>query len=222
MPKTDNPATALAAAVAMIDFEQTNSEIDRLDAEQKAASAKAEEAEAEARRLVEEISNWSGPDAEALADQLLAGASAAEVAAAAPTKEQLVERRHNLLATAGALRDRAQQARRDREEVANSQGQAIASAAGDFIGALMERQRAAARIILDADAALQAIKRMTGAYIAEERASTRARKGLTGMDSLLGHVDRITVPADVVEALKPVEARAKGLRAVVPVTVSAY
>lgn len=212
--------TALAAALAAIDFGESNAEIDRLEAERSSANAKAEEAEAEALRLIEKIQNWNGPDAEALADQLLAGASAAEVAASAPTKEQLVERRLNLLATAGALRERGDRARRDRDEVATSQSLAIAEAASEFVEAMVDRQREAARAIMDADAAIQCIKSLCGCYIAGEPASARARKGVSGMDSLLGHIDRVTVPAEVVAALKPLETRATGLRSSVPVTVA--
>lgn len=220
MLKTDTIAPALATALASIDFSETNAEIERLDREQRTANDKAAEAESEAQRLAQELSDWTGPDSEALADAVLAGASPAEAALAAPTRETLADKRAALLAAAGALRDRAAKARRGRDEVAASQRLAIASAAGGFVEALAEEQQEAARAIVNADAALQALKWLTDTHIGPELASARARKGVTGMDSILGHVDRIAVPSDVVEALKPLETRAKGLRAAVPVTVA--
>lgn len=219
MPK-DETTIALAAAVAAVDFEATNAEIARLDAERQTANDKAAEAEAEAQRLVEEIRNWNGPDAEALADAMLAGASPGETALAAPTREQLQDRRQAMLATAGALRDRAQRASRDRDEVAASQRLAILDAAHEFMEAQMKVQMRAAQDMINAVAAVDAVRWITGNNLAGSIASRQARRGVTGADSLLGPVDRIAVPASVVEALRPLEGRAKGLYAPAPVTVA--
>lgn len=215
--KNSTSATTLAAALGMIDFEQTNSEIERLDNDRMTATQKAEEAEREAQRLSVELRDWTGPDPEALADLVLGGASPAEAALAAPTREQLVDRRMALLATANALRDRAERARNDREAVVASQRQAVYEAAEAFMEELQAIQARAAQELVAAIAAADAVREMAG-FTYGDVISSKARRGVTGADSILGPVDRIRVPDDVVAALKPLEAKVKGLRPV-PVTV---
>lgn len=218
MPKSATATTDLAAAVLAIDFAESNAEMARLDAEQRTAHQKAAEAEAEAERLGEEIRNWSGPNAETLADAMLAGASPGETALAAPTREQLVDRRQAMLATAGALRERAERWRQERDDVAASQRLAILDAAEVFIAEQMRLQCQAAQELVNAIAAVNAVREMAGLNY-EDVTISKARRGVTGADSILGPVDRIAVPADLVTALKPLEARAKGLRPV-PVTIA--
>lgn len=217
MPKPET--SALAAALAGIDFDTSNAEIDRLDAERTALRTKADEAEVEAQRLAGEIRDWVGPDPDAMADAVMGGQSVTDTAQAAPSRDALVERRQALLSTAGTLRDRAERAGRERDEVAQSQCLAIATAAKGFVEAMAEQQRNAAKSIVEADAAMQALKWMTNAYLAPEFASARARKGLTGMDSLLGPIARLPVPSDVVSALSPLAGRCKGLRSPCPAEV---
>ncbi len=216
MPKNDTN-TGLATAVAAIDFDETNAEIDRLETERRTANAKADEAQAEAQRLAEQIRVWTGPDPEALADAVLSGGSAAEVAAAAPTRELLVERRDVLLATAAALRDRAERARRAGDDVRALQRQALYDACAGFLSEQAKIQTKASQELLAAIAAADAVRELAGFNYADA-ATSKARRGVTGAASILGQVDRIRVPDDVIAALKPVEARAKGLRPV-PVTV---
>lgn len=220
MASTDTTATSLGAAVAAIDFTNTNIELARLDAECALLYTKAAEAEAEALRLAGVIRDWSGPDPEALADDMMDGQAPGEVALATTSREQLVEQRHAMLATAGALRDRQERARQERDEVAQRQCLMIAEAAQPFLAATIEEQKRAAKAILDADATLQALHWVTGVHIAGNWASQTARRAVTGMDSLIGPIARLPVPADVVAALSPLADRCKGLRAAVPETVS--
>jgi hypothetical protein len=219
MTKPTTPAD-LAAALAALDFSATNAEIDRLDAERANLADKAVAAELAAERLSSEIRDWRGADHEALADAILAGQSPGEAAQAAPSREGLVDQRLALLASAGALRDRAERARLDREEVAGSQRHAIFYAAEGFIADQLDAARAAAEALLAADAAIRAIAWVTGLqFLPGEGERDRARKALTAYDGLLGWRERIEVPADVVAALKPLEGRAKGLRSGVPGSV---
>lgn len=217
-----NTTAALAAGLAAIDFSATNAKIDQLDAERTNLRAKAAEAEAEAQRLDAEIRDWAGPDPEALADAILAGGSISEVAQAAPSREGLVEKSNALKSTAEALRERAERAGRDRDEIARSQCLAIVEAAQDFVAATLAEQKRAAQALVDADAALAALRWMTGVYVPGESASQVARQAVIGIDRLLGPIARASVPTDVVAALKGLEGRAKGLRASCPAEVANY
>jgi chromosome segregation ATPase len=212
----------LADALAKIDFEQTNAELDRLVAEREKLNAKIAEAEAEAQRLAGEIRDWTGPDAEDLADRILAGETAAEVASTAPSREALVEARHALLSTIATLQERTARVDRERDQVAHSQRLSIVDAAAGFIDQMRAEQAEAAEKILAADAAMRALHHVTACWIDGDRASKLAVEGLTKGDGLLGYRTKATVPADVVAALKPLEAKAKGLRAPVPAEVVVY
>jgi prefoldin subunit 5 len=212
----------LASAIAKIDFEATNAEIDRLDAERDKLNAKIAEAESEAQRLAAEIRDWAGPDAEELADRILAGETAAEVASTAPSREALLEARQAMLSTISALQDRLTRVIRERDEVAHSQRLSIAEAASDYLEELRAAQVEAAERILTADAAIRALHHVTGCYLDGDRPSRLAIEGLIKGDGLLAYRTKATVPADVVAALKPLEGKAKGLRTTVPDEVVIY
>lgn len=220
MISTTTPLASLERAFAAIDFTTTNEEIARLDAERTTLRAKAAEADAEAQRLDGEIRDWTGPDPDEIADAIMAGTSVSEAAQAAPSREGLVEKRNALRSTAEALRERAERAGHERDEVARSQCIAIVDAARDFVAATVAEQQRAARAIIEGDAALAALRWCTGVYVPGERASEVARQSVTGPDALLGPVARIPVPAEVVTALKALEGRVKGLRAAVPESVA--
>lgn len=218
MPK-NNTAISLARAIETIDFTATNAEFARLDAELALMRDKAAEAETEAARLAEAVRAWAGPDPDTIADAIIAGQSPSEATQAAPTREGLVDQRTALLATARAFRDRQQLARQKRDEVAETQRLAIVDAAQEFIAEQTETQVLAAKTIADADAALQALRWVTGLHVPGAWASRSACRAVTGSDSLLGPIARLPVPAGVVAALAPLADRAKGLNAPVRDTV---
>lgn len=159
------PMAALERALAVLDFSETNAELARLDAEREKLNAKIAEAETEAQRLAAEVRDWQGPDAEDLADRILAGESASEVASTAPSREALTEARQAMLSTIGALQDRVTRVTRERDEVAHSQRLSIADAASDFLDQLRAEQVEAAERILTADAAMRALHHVTGCWL---------------------------------------------------------
>lgn len=212
----------LADALARIDFEETNAELDRLDTEREKLNGKIAEAESEAQRLAGEIRDWSGPDADELADRILAGESAAQVASTAPSREALVEARQALLSTIQTLQDRVSRVHRERDEVAHSQRLAIADAASNFMAEMRAVQTEAAERIFAADAAMRAISQVTVPYYDGDRASKLAVEGFIKGDGLLGYRSKATVPPDVVAALKPLESKAKGLRTSIPAEIAVY
>lgn len=212
-------ALALKAAMAGLDFTASNAELARLDTEGANLNAKAAEADAEAKRLAQEIRDWRGPDADAIADAMIGGAEASEAALAAPSRERLVEQCQTLQATAAALRERAGRAWRERDEIAQGQCLAILEAMGPFLAATIAEQRRAAQCILDADAVIQAVAAMTGLRVEGEWPSRIAREALTNVNGLIGPASRLRVPADVIAALAPLADRAAGLRSPCPAEV---
>lgn len=205
------PLADFEKALSTIDFEPDNAEIRRLKGEIAAVRAKAQEVEAEARRLADEIRDWRGPEPDAVAAALMAGRSLTDASGASSTREELVARRDALFASLSPLGAMADDLQRQVVEIEARQRGQVVEAARAYITHLATVQRQAAEAITAADAGIQALERTLQCYLPEEQPSRRAREGVTGGDSLLGWRDNLPVPEDLVRALRPLVDRCEAI-----------
>ncbi|MBY0344540.1 MAG: hypothetical protein K2Q29_11860 [Sphingomonadales bacterium] len=217
--KTKATAT-LAAAVGQLDFTQGNEEIDRLKAQIEHVARKDGETRAEAARLSNEATNFSGPAPDAVAAAILEGVELSEAVKGPASREQLESQRDGLLAALEPLRQRADALRHQLRELEGQERARAFSAFQDHVAELAARQHRAAREIVECHAALQAVADTCAQpYLPEMRKSRAAMAGLMGPEHLIGWQLDIPVPAETRDALALLAGKSRALRGT-PVAIS--
>ena len=207
--------------VVALDFRGTNLELAGLRGELAEVNAKIDEVRAEVDRLAREIHEARGaPVPDAVAAAIMGGATLAEAASTAETAEAMTAQRIALAGALNGLEARAGRLRQAMAEVEGRQRAALAHAIDHYRAALVERQRKAAKEIASAHAGLEAIASVTGiGWIDGLSTSKRATAALMGVGAILGPLDAIAVPAELVGALKAASDAGEAIHAP-PATVS--
>lgn len=212
----------LAKALAELDFSASNAELARLKADLEVCYEKAAQVRTEAERLAHEIANWSAPDGETLADAIMAGEDPGAAAQSFPTRDDLRARRDALLSAIPALDDRAHDLRQASEEITRQEQARLLAVLQPYLDGIAERQRTAAKAIVDGHAELAAIGEIVGApYLPERLPSRQAVERLIGMDRLLPYATTLPVPLPLVQLLEPVTTRCKAVEGKLRRTVPA-
>lgn len=202
-----NETANLASAIAALDFSDDNADLTRLKAEQAACGEKDAELRRESTRLADAIRDFTGPDPEALASAMLGGASIAEATKSTTSRADLAAQREAVISTLGALGRRSDAIRGEIDQVNARARRKILVATERYREGLAGAQVEAAKTIVEADAALQALKDLTRCYLPEEPPSRAARKGMTGPDTLLGIQHSLEVPQALLAAIGSIEQR---------------
>lgn len=202
------PAPDLATVLAALDFTASNARLAELKTEVGTVNAKAADIRADVDRLQREIAAWRGPDADELADAVMAETDVSAAVDAFPSRERLVERRDTLMRAAAALDERASALRREMAEVEQMDRGRILEALQPHLEAVSERQREAAAIIMAGHAEIAAIGEMCGVpWVSERLPSRQAVEGLNGMNKLLPHTTALPVPETLARLVEPVAER---------------
>lgn len=194
---------AVEAALARIDHTSANATLITLRAELDSVTGRIAETQGETNRLAGDIRDYTGPEPGAVAARILAGAELADAVYASPSLAELQERRAALQAALPLLTARADELR---HEITLAEGEAlrpIGAALRPYVAALHERQRQAAEVIVEADAALHAVARGLRVHVEHLTESERATDGLEGAESLLGWRDSLQVREPLLRALRP-------------------
>lgn len=198
-----DPLSAVAKAIAALDFAAENVELERLIAKHGDLAGKREATRDEIRSLTDRIANYRGPDPAQVAAAIMAGQSPAEAAAAGVSRIELEERRDALAASLDPIRERVDRLAAEIEAHKAAMRARIAEAVEPYAQHLRCKQVEAAEALLAAEASLIAVCRVADRYADPDGAAERARAGVTGQGSLLGWRDSLEVPSDVLAALKP-------------------
>lgn len=200
-----------AAALAALDFSWENARIAELEAVALECNRAIEKADARCVEIAAIIREWTGPDAEAVADALLE-TDATDAATQGPDVAALEAERSALRNGIGELNRRRQAASGEIREIKSS---AVASKAGKvtdpLIAELLTNAKRAAIEIAEAFAALSAIGDATRNINASNAVYqvSKATRGLFEMESILAGeaLNPIPVPADIINMLAELDAK---------------
>lgn len=205
---------ALRAALDRIDFAAGNAEVEAVRTELAHVEAKDSEIRDEISRLADKIRNYRGPSGEEVAAAVLGGAQLADATYATESRAELEDRRDALQSAQKVIAATIDQLRQDLAEAEGRARRPIAEAVAPYVEALLGRQREAAQVLCDCDAAVVAIARGLSMWVEHESASRRAREAVSGPDSLLGLRDVLPVPEDLLSVLQPLAAACEAIKAI--------
>lgn len=218
---------ATAKAIAALDFTAENDRITELEAEAFDLNAAVQKASERVNEIAALLRDWKGPDAEAVADALLA-TDAQSAASLGPDIAALQAESQTLQSAIGELRKRSRLAH---DEIRKIKSEDVSDKAGTateaLVAALHADAKRAATEMTTAYAALSAICDATGSgYVSVELSkATAACFGRAGILSGQG-MEPIPVPADILAVLAELQtkgpATAKGCRNAVAVPHVAY
>lgn len=203
--------SAVARAIDALDFTAENAEIAEIEAERARLESSISEAEARCTEISHALANWQGPDAQAIADALLAGTDAMQAAKAGSTEESLKADRQALRLAIGDLNRRVQEGRERIEASRATAIQRAAEASTPLVEALLADAREAAGTIVNAFAAMAAINHAARTGQEALSRTRRAVIALQGWDGLLPPADRFDVPREVTDLLAKLEGKGPAL-----------
>jgi len=200
-----------ASALAALDFSPENARIAELEAVALECNRGTEKADARCIEIGQIIREWTGPDAEAVADALLE-TDATDAATQGPDMAALEAERSALRNGIGELNRRRQAASDEIREIKSS---AVASKAGKvtepLIAELLANAKRAAIEIANSYAALSAIGDATRNINASNAVYqvSKATRGLFEMESILAGeaLNPIPVPTDILNMLAELDAK---------------
>ncbi|MBA4007435.1 MAG: hypothetical protein C0486_01480 [Erythrobacter sp.] len=195
--------SALKAALDRIDHSESNAEIRSIKADIAHAESKDKAVRDEIGKLADRIGAFSRPDGETIARAVLAGADLEDAALTGDSLRDLEERRAALVAS---LRPIAAHTDELRQALFVAEAKARApmiAAAKPYVEHLRDRQLKAAAELVECDAAIVAIESGLRCQLDGAEKSRRAREGVATDWGLLGWVDVLRPPADLIEVLRP-------------------
>lgn len=203
---------ALQAALDRIDHTAANAEIQSIKADIAHAESKDKAVRDEIGKLADRIGAFSRPDGETIARAVLAGADLEDAALTGDSLRDLEERRAALVAS---LRPIAAHTDELRQALFVAEAKARApmiEAAKGYVEHLRERQRKAAAELVECDAAFVAIGSGLRCQLDGAEESRRAREGVATGWGVLGWVDVLQPPADLIEVLRPLSDASEAVR----------
>ncbi|MCW1403271.1 hypothetical protein OKA06_13405 [Novosphingobium sp. MW5] len=171
------------------------------------------EAEARCTAISNDLANWMGPDARAVANALLSGTGPAEAAKAGPSEEGLKAERAALRLAIAELGKRAQSCRDSIEAHRELALRQAAEAVAPLVDEILADARNAAETIVGTFAALSAISLATRAGQGAHYPMRRAVERLAGFDALLPARNQFEVPREVAGLLAKLEGKGAALPA---------
>lgn len=192
-----------AAALAKIDHEPGNAAVREIRAQIAHAEGKIAAVREEANRLSQQIAAYRGPDANAVAAAVLAGAELDDATFASESRRDLAERREALTSSLKPISAHIDELRHALFVAEGRARQPMVDAAKAYAEHLRERQRNAAEELVEIDAALVAIGSGLQCHVEGAEASRQAREGVTGDRSILGWRDVLNPPGDLLAVLQP-------------------
>lgn len=203
---------ALKAALTRIDHAAANAEIRSIKAEITHAESKEKAVRDEIRSLTDRIGAYSRPDADTIAAAVLAGADLEDAALTGDSLRDLTERHDALRASLRPIQAHMDELRQKLFHAEARARQPMIDAAKVYIEHLRERQRKAAEELLECDAAFVAIGSGLRCHLDGAEASRRAREGVTGDRAILGWVDVLRPPANLLAVLEPLSDQSAAVR----------
>lgn len=204
--------SALAKALAAVDFGPGIAELERLRADLANCTAKQTEVQAAAERAAEDVRNFAGPEPDLITDAILSGKPLPEVTRTTPSRTDLEAHRNALFGSLDLLRRRADDLRLAINEVEHRERIRLVNAARPYLAQVAERQVAAAEAMLEAHAAIEAIcLACRVSHLTEARNSAKAVRDFVGADRLLPYRAKVPVPQEVAKAFEQISATAAAL-----------
>lgn len=203
---------AVAAELARIDHSAANAEISALKAEIAHAESREQAVRDEIGRLAERIGAYMRPDAETIAKAVLAGAELEDAALTGDSLRDLEERREALRSSLRPIQAHIDDRRQALFLAEARAREPIIDAVKPYIEHLRERQRRAAEVLLETDAAMVAIGSGLRCHVEGSDASRRAREGVTGDRALLNSGDVLRPPEDLLAVLQPLSDLSEAVR----------
>ncbi|MEP6868706.1 MAG: hypothetical protein ABJA20_09330 [Novosphingobium sp.] len=193
----------IAAELEALDISAQNARVEALQAELADIGTAIDTAETRCRAIADALAARSGPDAVAIADALLDGATAMAAADVGPGDDAMCAERETLRAGIGELNRRAEAVRREIEDVRNAAQALAIERTQPLADAIAADLRSTAQRLLQGFAAAAALNECTKGHGNVRIAAEQAAAALTGTNKLLVWQRSVEVPAEVSEALGP-------------------
>ncbi|MEE4152568.1 MAG: hypothetical protein V2I27_00255 [Erythrobacter sp.] len=188
-------------AIAALDFSEANAAIRALEAEMASVENAQKATSGEIRALSQAIREFSGPEAEKVADAILSGSRAAEAATLGVPESELRDRRAALQAAAGELERRRERARKRLAEVREAAVEKSAKALQPLVDEIMREATRAANTLLAAYAAASALHSATRKCGDAQIVTRAGAVGVAGFQKILPHSSGAEAPGEVLALL---------------------
>jgi hypothetical protein len=190
-----------ARALAGADFTEENRQIGVIEAEIAEIEAAADLARDRIADIGRTLVASHQPDAQAVADALLANAEPRDAAAASPSSDELENERAALRAALMELQQRKQKKEAEITALRNGARESFRPVVQPVVEVVFEEAKAAGERIFECYAALFAVEVATGAKFEQTRILRRAIDGLSKDYNLCQRRPEAKVPVQVIDAL---------------------